>query len=119
MTSRSHPDAGTFRLSILINDTRYRSITFQIIALFLLCLAFGYLISNLLTNLRAAGLNISYDFLVEPAGYDINQRPIEYPSQIKDKFFELSIRHRKNFVDWIGKVSFPFVQLMQRPKPLH
>ena len=81
MTSRSHPDAGSFQLSMLINDTRYRSITFQIIALFLLCLAVGYLISNLLTNLRAAGLNISYDFLAEPAGYDINQRPIEYTSQ--------------------------------------
>ena len=81
MTSRFHPDAGSFRLSMLINDTRYRRITFQTIALFLLCVAFGYLISNLLTNLRAAGLNISYDFLVEPAGYDINQRPIEYTSQ--------------------------------------
>ena len=81
MTSRSHTGAGSFRLSMLINDTRYRSVTFQIIALFLLCLAVGYLISNLLTNLRAAGLNISYDFLAEPAGYDINQRPIEYTSQ--------------------------------------
>ena len=34
-----------------------------------------------LANLRAAGLNISYQFLAEPAGYDINQRLIEYDSQ--------------------------------------
>ncbi len=81
MASRSQLNVGSFRLSMLINDKRYRSITFQIIALFLLCLAVGYLISNLLTNLRSAGLNISYDFLAEPAGYDINQRPIEYTSQ--------------------------------------
>ena len=81
MTPRTHPQEGSFRLSMLINDTRYRSITFQIIALFLLCLVVGYLISNLLSNLRAAGLNISYSFLGEPAGYDINQRPIEYTSQ--------------------------------------
>ena len=81
MTSRSHLGAGSFRISMLINDTRYRRVTFQTIALFLLCVAFGYLISNLLTNLRAAGLNISYGFLTEPAGYDINQRPIEYTSQ--------------------------------------
>ena len=81
MTPRTHPHEGSFRLSMLINDTRYRSITFQIIALFLLCLAVGYLISNLFSNLRAAGLNISYSFLGEPAGYDINQRPIEYTSQ--------------------------------------
>ena len=32
-------------------------------------------------NLAAAGLNISYSFLGEPAGYDINQRLIEYNSQ--------------------------------------
>ena len=81
MTTRSHPDEGSFRLSMLINDTRYRSITFQVITLFILCLAVGYLVSNLLANLRAAGLNISYEFLGEPAGYDINQRPIDYNSQ--------------------------------------
>ena len=62
MTTRSHPDEGSFRLSMLINDTRYRSITFQVITLFILCLAVGYLVSNLLANLRAAGLNISYEF---------------------------------------------------------
>ena len=81
MTTRSHPGEGSFRLSMLINDTRYRSITFQVVALLLLCFAVGYLISNLLQNLRAAGLNISYGFLAEPAGYDINQRPIDYSSQ--------------------------------------
>ena len=41
--------------------------------------------------------------------WDTTIDPIEYPSQIKDKFFELSIRHRKNFVDWIGKVSDNFI----------
>ena len=74
------PDSG-FRLSMLINDTRYRGLTFQLIALILICLGFAYLLSNLFANLRAAGLNISYDFLNEPAGYDINQRLIEYTSQ--------------------------------------
>jgi general L-amino acid transport system permease protein len=66
---------------MLLNDTRYRSYTFQVIALVVLIAAIGYLLSNLFANLRAAGLNISYDFLGEPAGYDINQRPIEYNSQ--------------------------------------
>ncbi len=66
---------------MLINDTRYRSYTFQFVALLLLVLAFGYLGSNLLDNLQAAGLNISYQFLGEPAGYDINQKLIPYTSQ--------------------------------------
>lgn len=70
-----------FRIGMLINDTRYRSYTFQFIALVLLILGIGYLISNLLTNLERNGLDLSWAFLGEPAGYDINQRPIEYTSQ--------------------------------------
>ncbi|WP_370229608.1 amino acid ABC transporter permease [Cognatishimia sp.] len=79
------PDPGVrqdgFRIGMLINDTRYRAYTFQFIALLLLLLGIGYLISNLLTNLERNGLDISWAFLGEPAGYDINQRPIDYTSQ--------------------------------------
>ncbi len=81
MSTISDPPSGSFRLSMLINDTRYRSYTFQFIALVLLIMAFAYLGFNLLANLQAAGLNISYQFLGEPAGYDINQTLIEYTSQ--------------------------------------
>ncbi|WP_439521110.1 amino acid ABC transporter permease [Marivita sp.] len=81
MSTISDPPTGSFRLSMLINDTRYRSYTFQFIALVLLVLAFAYLGSNLVGNLRAAGLDISYQFLGEPAGYDINQTLIPYTSQ--------------------------------------
>jgi len=82
MTTLSDPpQQGSFKISMLINDTRYRSYTFQALALALLILAAGYLGSNLAQNLRDAGLNISYEFLGYPAGYDINQRPIEYNSQ--------------------------------------
>jgi general L-amino acid transport system permease protein len=66
---------------MLLNDTRYRSLTFQAIALILLIVAFAYLGNNLVSNLRAAGLNISFEFLGSPAGYDINQTLIEYDSQ--------------------------------------
>ena len=70
-----------FQFSMLVNDKRYRSYTFQFFALFILICAMAYLGKNLLENLAAAGLNISYSFLGEPAGYDINQRLIEYNSQ--------------------------------------
>jgi general L-amino acid transport system permease protein len=66
---------------MLLNDTRYRSYTFQFIALVLLIAFMAYLGVNLVRNLAAAGLNISFGFLSDPAGYDINQRPIEYDSQ--------------------------------------
>ncbi|WP_317056230.1 amino acid ABC transporter permease [Roseovarius rhodophyticola] len=81
MTTMTDPPQESFRLSMLLNDTRYRSYTFQFIALIALISLIAYLGSNLVQNLRAAGLNISYEFLGEPAGYDINQRLIEYDSQ--------------------------------------
>ena len=81
MTSVTDPPQGSFKLSMLLNDTRYRSYTFQFIALILLVASIAFLLSNLFANLAAAGLNISYQFLGEPAGYDINQRLIEYTSQ--------------------------------------
>lgn len=81
MSTLSDPPAESFRLSQLINDTRYRSITFQFLALILMVFAMAYLGWNLVQNLAAAGLNISYDFLGEPAGYDINQTLIDYDSR--------------------------------------
>lgn len=81
MTTMSDPQQGSFRLSMLLNDTRYRSYTFQFIALMLLIALMAFLGINLVRNLAEAGLNISYDFLGVPAGYDINQTLIDYNSQ--------------------------------------
>lgn len=75
------PPRASFQLSMLIYDTRYRSYTFQFIALLLLMLLIGYLGKNLVENLAAQGQNIAFGFLSDPSGYDINQRPIEYDSQ--------------------------------------
>jgi len=81
MTAITDPQRESFRLSMLLSDTRYRSYTFQFIALLCLIAAMAFLGMNLLSNLAAQGLNISYDFLNSPSGYDINQRPIPYDSQ--------------------------------------
>ncbi len=81
MSTMTDPPKADFRLSMLINDTRYRSLTFQVIAAIVIALSIWYLGNNLIQNLRAAGLNISYTFLGDSAGYDINQRLIEYDSQ--------------------------------------
>ncbi|SDC78462.1 amino acid ABC transporter permease [Ruegeria marina] len=81
MTTLSDPPTQQFRLSMLVYDTRYRSLTFQALAALLLALSIFYLGSNLISNLRAAGLNISFEFLGAPAGYDINQTLVEYDSQ--------------------------------------
>jgi general L-amino acid transport system permease protein len=75
------PPKASFRLSQLIYDTRYRSYTFQFIALMLLVALMAYLGANLVRNLAEQGQNIAFGFLAEPSGYDINQRLIEYDSR--------------------------------------
>ncbi|MFN4058736.1 MAG: amino acid ABC transporter permease [Roseinatronobacter sp.] len=81
MTMTSDRPQPTFRLSMLIYDTRYRSITIQVFVL-LLVLATGYwLVDNLIRNLAALGRGIDFRFLTDTSNYDINQRLIEYNSQ--------------------------------------
>jgi len=80
MSTFSDPPSEGFKLSQLIYDTRYRSVTIQIVALILFLLAIGWLIGNAAQNLADLGKPLGFDFLWEPSGYDINQRLIEYSS---------------------------------------
>lgn len=82
MAMADHTQAGkTFRLSMLIYDSRYRSMTIQVIALMILMLVGAWLVSNTLHNLEALDKELGFGFLSEPASYDINQRLIEYDSR--------------------------------------
>ena len=81
MTTLSNPPKVSFRLSQLIYDTRYRSTTIQVVAFILLMLALSWLVSNTVQNLNALGKDFNFGFLSQPAGYDINQRLIDYNSQ--------------------------------------
>ncbi|WP_371056473.1 amino acid ABC transporter permease [Rhodosalinus sp. K401] len=81
MATVTDPPQESFRLSMLLNDTRYRSYTFQFIALLLLIAFMSWLGMNLVRNLALLGQDISFEFLGQPAGYDINQRPIPYENQ--------------------------------------
>jgi len=81
MTTLTDPPKESFRLSMLIYDTRYRSMTIQIVALIGFLLLLGWLFSNTAQNLSDLGKEPSFRFLGEPAGYDINQRLLDYNSQ--------------------------------------
>lgn len=81
MTAMTDPPKESFRLSMLIYDTRYRSMTIQIVALIGFLLAIMWLIDNTLTNLATLGKPIDFGFFSEPASYDINQRLLEYDSR--------------------------------------
>lgn len=67
-----------FRLGMLLYDTRYRSLTIQIIALVLVLSFFGWIVHNTLANLAALGKTFDFGFLSQRAGYDISQTLIPY-----------------------------------------
>ncbi|WP_298362486.1 ABC transporter permease subunit [uncultured Litoreibacter sp.] len=81
MTTITDPPRESFRLSMLLYDTRYRSLTIQVVALIGFLILFGWLIANTAQNLADLGKEPSFGFLYQPAGYDINQRLIEYTSR--------------------------------------
>jgi general L-amino acid transport system permease protein len=82
MTIAVDPPKRGFRLSQLIYDTRYRSITIQVIALILIAALLAFLIVNLVQNLHALGKDIDFTFLSSRAGYDINQMLIPYDNSM-------------------------------------
>lgn len=71
-------NAEPFRLGMLLYDTRYRSLTIQVIALIAVLTLFGWLYHNTVTNLAALGKNFDFGFLGQRAGYDISQTLIPY-----------------------------------------
>ncbi|MGB5557831.1 MAG: ABC transporter permease subunit [Paracoccaceae bacterium] len=80
MTTLTDPSRESFRLSQLIYDTRYRSMTIQVIAFIAFMAAFAWLISNTVANLHALGKDFNFGFLTVRSGYDINQTLIQYDS---------------------------------------
>ncbi len=81
MTTLTDPPKESFRLGMLIYDTRYRSMTIQIVALIGFLIFIGWLFNNTAQNLADLGKQPSFRFLGDPAGYDINQRLLDYNSQ--------------------------------------
>ena len=81
MATLTDPDRGSFKLSMLLYDTRYRSMTIQVIAMIGFVSIVFWLISNTITNLNNLGKPVEFGFLFEPSSYDINQRLVEYNSR--------------------------------------
>ena len=61
MSSTPDTPQGGFRLSLLLNDTRYRSYPLQLIALVAILAAMAFHGGNLEGKLDAAGLQSYYD----------------------------------------------------------
>ncbi|MDA8741143.1 ABC transporter permease subunit [Rhodobacteraceae bacterium] len=81
MATLTDPDRESFKLSMLLYDTRYRSMTIQLIAMIGFVSIVFWLISNTVTNLNNLGKPVEFGFLFESSSYDINQRLVEYNSR--------------------------------------
>ena len=81
MADTTEMPRDTFRLSQLLYDARYRSMTIQVVAAMLLMLSLAWLVDNTVQNLAALGKDFSLRFLWTTAGYDINQQIIPFSSQ--------------------------------------
>jgi general L-amino acid transport system permease protein len=69
-----------FRLSQLIYDTRYRSLTIQVFVFMLFMAGAAWLVDNTVRNLAVLGKDFNFSFLGSRAGYDIAQRLVAYDS---------------------------------------
>lgn len=78
MTTLDLQRSEPFRLGMLIYDTRYRSLTIQIVALILTLTFFGWIVQNTVANLAALGKDFNFGFLWQRAGYDISQTLVPY-----------------------------------------
>jgi general L-amino acid transport system permease protein len=81
MSVITEPRQASFRIDMLWNDSRYRSIFLQIIALIAVMLGVLYLVDNVAQNLAAIGKGFGFGFMSAPSSYDINQRLIDYTSR--------------------------------------
>ncbi|MBV0891289.1 ABC transporter permease subunit [Paracoccus sp. Z118] len=80
MTELPPANQPTFRLSMLIYDRRFRSLTIQTVVFILVMLAAAWLVNNTVQNLAAMGKTFSFSFLDNRAGYDIPFSLIPYTS---------------------------------------
>ncbi len=90
----------SFRLGMLIYDTRFRSITIQVIVLALFLAALSWLVNNTVQNLEAKGRSFDFGFLWQRAGYDIGQQLIPYTND--------SSHGRAMFVGLINTIVLAF-----------
>jgi general L-amino acid transport system permease protein len=58
----------------------FRGVLYQVIAVGVIALAAWFLIGNTLENMRVRGIKSGFDFLTQPAGFDIGESVIAYDS---------------------------------------
>ncbi|GAC1601386.1 MAG: amino acid ABC transporter permease [Ramlibacter sp.] len=68
------------RRSLSWSSPRLRAIVYQVAAVVVLLAAVALLVDNTLQNMRARGIHSGFDFLLQPAGFDIGEGWLRYES---------------------------------------
>ena len=74
------PAPASPRLNLSWRSPRLRAMAYQIFAMVLVVLLGWLLLSTTLVNMRARGIQSGFDFLVQPAGFDIGEGWLSYDS---------------------------------------
>ncbi|QMV14393.1 amino acid ABC transporter permease [Vibrio spartinae] len=69
------------KVTHLFYNPTFRSVVFQIVAIFALLFFIYTIVNNALTNLESRGITTGFDFLDQPAGFGISQSLIDYNDQ--------------------------------------
>ena len=69
---------GIMSLPPFLRNVRVLQLLAQILFVLLLALAAGFLYANVTTNLARQGLTVGYDFITNPASFDIGESYISY-----------------------------------------
>ena len=80
MSPVTAPGDRPFRLSMLIYDRKFRSLTFQTLVFIIVMLFAAWLVNNTVQNLARQGKTFDFGFLWNRAGYDIPFHIIPYSS---------------------------------------
>jgi len=56
----------------------FRGLVYQVVALIVIALGVWYLVHNTLANMQARGIQSGFDFLGQPAGFDIGETVVPY-----------------------------------------
>ena len=75
MTARAAPKA---KRDWSLRSRAVRGLLYQVIAIGLIVLTVWFLAHNTMENMRVRGIQSGFDFLAQPAGFDIGEMPVAY-----------------------------------------
>ena len=76
----ARPAPPALRRALSWRSASFRAIAYQVLAVLVITLLVWLLVSNTLANMRLRGIQSGFDFLLQPAGFDIGEGWLSYDS---------------------------------------